>query len=122
MICVVVLPSLFVVQAVDGVLCILHDGEIHRRGDRIVYSRSPLYWICFIVVVQAVELSGRYTGEENYILTLVLPSVDCLFCFVFYKFCFQLSGRIHRVEFLVYNNSRSPLYEPKLLTFIGVSF
>jgi len=34
----------------------------------------------------------------------------------------QLSGRLHRVEFLVYGNSRSPLYEPNFVYFNGPNF
>jgi len=53
---------------------VLDDGEIHRRGEYILYSRSPLSetgLMCLIVLSVFIwfKMSGRFTGEEKNIFS-----------------------------------------------------
>jgi len=80
---VVVLPS-FKAWGVWYVWFHLNDGEIHRRGVIMLYSRSPLsetgceFWQCGYLF---------HVGEIHRVeVMLYSRSPLCLFCFVFYKF------------------------------------
>jgi len=81
---------------VERGLHILIVGEIHRRGGRNYYTRSPLSEpdSCFVYlsIVRYVQMTGRFTGE-GVVYTLVLPSV----CDYYDLFCISnrtsMSGR-----------------------------
>jgi len=55
------------IMVIGGEAVIMCDGEIHRRGDSIFNSRSPLsetglyffIYICFVLF-----MSGRFTGSS----------------------------------------------------------
>jgi len=77
----------------DLMLVLIRVGEIHRRGDLIYYSRSPLSEparVFLVVWIWFIRCRGDYTGEVEFLTTLVLPSMNrksCFVEFVFAHFC-----------------------------------
>jgi len=74
MICVVVLPSWRCFVLYDGVaLTHLMSGRIHRRGEEILYSRSPLSEPIFVVGLIMLIRVGEITQERRCIIILRSP-------------------------------------------------
>jgi len=85
MICVVVLPSYYLLVVCLFYVNSFHVGEIHRRGVKNQHSRSPLS--------EPEKFTGDYTGEED-VMCGGSPLFSCLLCFRL-NTCFRV-GEIHR--------------------------